>query len=305
MPCYHPITGYRAQERNEKTGKYSVVFNPKQGYIDMPITVPCGQCIGCRLERSRQWAIRCMHEASLHEKNCFITLTYDDDHLPEDRSLNVKEFQDFMKRFRKKVGVPLRYYHCGEYGDKFGRPHYHACIFGYDFPDRKYLKKLPSGHAIFKSEILSKLWKKGYASVGDVTFDSAAYVARYITKKVTGKDAEDHYWFCDEETGESWPISPEYTTMSRRPGIAADWFKKYISDVYPSDTVIVKEKAVRPPKFYDGMFEAEFPEEFEKVKRRRKNKLLHVMAEKPEEFTPRRIADKEKFQEIKYKSRGF
>ena len=137
MTCYAPLHGYYSQERNPKTGKRSVVFSRNSGYDDRRVSVPCGQCIGCRLERSRQWAVRCVHESSLHRFSSFITLTYNDEHLPSDRSLNVEHFQRFMKRLRKHLEpLKIRFFHCGEYGDKFRRPHYHAIVFGYDFPDR-------------------------------------------------------------------------------------------------------------------------------------------------------------------------
>ena len=131
MPCFCPLEGWRSKDRSS-TGKRKIVFNPRDALRDMPVTVPCGQCIGCRLERSRQWAVRCIHEASLHEDNCFITLTYDDAHLPTDLSLNVSHFQKFMKRLRKRFGEGIRFFHCGEYGENFGRPHYHACLFTSD-----------------------------------------------------------------------------------------------------------------------------------------------------------------------------
>jgi len=255
MTCYHPITGYRAREPN-KSGKYSIVFNPKQGYIDMPKTVPCGQCIGCRLDYARQWAIRCMHEASLHEYNCFITLTYHPDFLPKGGTLVKKHFQDFMKRFRKKIEVPIKFYQCGEYGEKYRRPHYHACIFGYDFPDKFRVEDSKSGEKQYDSETLNSLWGFGRTRIGEVNFDSAGYVARYITKKIKGKDAEEHYKSVDQETGEIIDLVPEYTTMSRGgrsgKGLAADWYDRYSSDVYPSDSVVVKGKEVRPPQIVTG-----------------------------------------------------
>ena len=103
MPCYSPLTGYVSREPS-KNGKFPIVFDPKKGWIDRSVTVPCGQCIGCLLERSRQWAMRCSHEASLYDENCFITLTYDDEHLPPDGCLNKEHFQKFMKRLRKRFG---------------------------------------------------------------------------------------------------------------------------------------------------------------------------------------------------------
>ena len=264
MPCYHPMQGYRSRA----DGK-TIVFNPTHGWVDRPLTIPCGQCVGCRLERSRQWAVRCVHEASLHEDNCFITLTYNNESLPEDGSLNKKHFQDFMKRLRKKYkNKKIRYYHCGEYGDKNFRPHYHAIIFGLEFDDQK-LFTVNNGEKLYTSEKLEKLWPFGFSTIGTVTFESAAYVARYVMKKVNGKNAKNHYERVDSNTGEIYILVPEYNTMSRRPGIAAGWFDKYKDDVYPSDNIHLREKTFRPPKFYDKMYEHLMPNEMEKIKKQR------------------------------------
>lgn len=302
MTCYHPITGYRAREAT-KTGKYKTVFNPTQGYLDLPRTIACGRCIGCRLEYSRQWAIRCMHEASLHEHNCLITLTYAPAHLPHGGTLVKKDFQDFMKRFRKRIEKRILYYYCGEYGEKYGRPHYHACIFGYDFPDKLRVEDSPSGSKQWSSELLDDLWGLGRARLGSVNFDSAGYVARYITKKIKGKDADEHYKRIDEDTGEIFNILPEYTDMSRRPAVAANWYSKYSSDVYPSDAVIVKGKKVKPPRFYDTRYELEYPDDFEILKRRRKSNAVKYK----EHSTPDRLEVREKIQQENFKKlkRGY
>ena len=191
MPCYKPLRGYRSNTKTQ-TGKRSIVFNPRHGFIDQPQDVPCGQCIGCRLERSRQWAIRIVHESQMHEQSYFLTLTYNNEFLPKTGSLQKADVQLFMKRLRKKFGKGIRYYYCGEYGEKFHRPHYHLIIFGCEFPD-KILWKIERGNRLWISEDLNKLWKKGYCSIGMVTFESAAYVARYVTKKITGKQANQHY----------------------------------------------------------------------------------------------------------------
>lgn len=262
MACYSPLKGYRSREVN-RSGKRSIVFSASRGYLDLPVTVPCGQCVGCRLERSRQWAIRCVHEASLHDENCFITLTYDNDHLPADGSLRVEDFQKFMKRLRKHYdGKRIRYYHCGEYGDRTNRPHYHAILFGHEFSDKSLFRLSPSGERLYRSPTLEKLWPYGYSTIGNVTFESAAYVARYIMKKVTGELAEEHYQ----------GRKPEYTTMSRRPGIAAGWYEKYKDDVFPRDEVIMRGQKMRPPKFYDHLYEIDNAEEFAILKARRKAK---------------------------------
>lgn len=264
MSCFHPIDCYR------KIGG-GVTFTRQNAYTDQPLKIPCGQCVGCRLERSRQWAIRCVHEASLYEHNSFITLTYDDENLPSDRSLHVEHFQKFMKRLRKRFGQNIRFYHCGEYGEQTFRPHYHACLFNINFHDKK-LWSQKNGNNLYNSEILSKLWPFGYAVIGDVTFESAAYVARYIMKKINGKNAQQHYERVNLETGEIYQLKPEYTTMSRRPGIAGEWFQKFQKDIYPKDFLTINGKKMRPPRYYDRQFELLYPTDLEKIKSRRKIK---------------------------------
>lgn len=267
MPCFNPLEGYRSKTVT-KNGKRKIVFNTQDGFVDLPVKVPCGQCIGCRLERSRQWAIRCVHEASLYSSNCFITLTYNDHNLPVGGSLVLDDFQRFMKRLRKKFGDGIRFFHCGEYGEKFKRPHYHACIFNLDFPDKKLVYKR-LGHNIYSSVILSELWPYGFHEIGDVTFESAAYVARYIMKKVNGKKADMHYTSIDYNTGEYVDLKPEYVTMSRRPGLGSKWFDKFSTDVFPSDFIVLNEKKMRPPKYYDYLYDIAMPDDLRKVKVRR------------------------------------
>jgi hypothetical protein len=282
MSCFSPLQGWRSRTPNS-SGKFGIVFDIKLANRFKPevLSVPCGQCVGCRLERSRQWAIRCVHEASLHESNAFITLTFSDKYLPKDRSLDVRVFQRFMKRLRKAIGVPIRFYHCGEYGSKLGRPHYHAIIFGYGFPDKTVWQNR-NGRDLFRSKLLEKCWKYGHSSVGSVTFESAAYVARYIMKKINGDAALDHYMDIDQDTGEVFMVKPEYTTMSRRPGIGKNWFLEYSSDVFPSDEVVMRGKKMRPPKYYDSLFEVLDPNEFVDIKKRRvKNAKKHSADQTP------------------------
>jgi hypothetical protein len=257
MACFHPLQAYQCSDG-------SIVFSERKGDVVRSLSLPCGQCRGCRLERSRQWAVRCMHEASLHEQNCFITLTYDNDHCPTDRSLNYGDFQRFMKRFRKRFkDSTIRFYMAGEYGEKFERPHFHACIFGFNFSDLTLWKRTPSGSLIYRSKSLEDLWPFGYSSVGDVTFESAAYVARYVMKKRTGKGVGDHYETTDFETGEIKDRVPEFNRMSLKPGIGYEWYRKFSSDIYPHDYVVINGRESRPPKFYDKKFADDFPEEFE------------------------------------------
>ncbi len=250
MPCFHPLEGFR-----DPSG--GLVF-ARHKSIGLAMKVPCGRCIGCRLERSRQWAVRCMHEASLHDDTCFITLTYRDEHVPRFGSLLMDDWQKFFKRLRRRVGK-VRFFGCGEYGDASGRPHYHACLFGVDFPDKlKWTTR--GGHVVYRSPLLESVWTYGQSEIGSLTLDSAAYVARYCLKKITGKEAEAHYQCVDPETGEMGSRLPEFATMSRRPGIGHDWFLRYSADVFPSDEVIFRGVAGKPPRFYDKLLEVSSPE---------------------------------------------
>jgi len=306
MACYHPLTAYLSgHQTNNKTGKsFRRVSFKETDEHDRQVSLPCGQCVGCRLERSRQWAMRCMHEAQLHENNCFITLTYNDENYPTNGSLAKDHFQKFLKRFRRAIApAKIRYYMAGEYGTNFGRPHFHACIFGYDFHDKKLHQRTSSGSLIYTSKDLEKLWTYGYSSIGDVTFESAAYVARYIMQKQTGKDVDkNHYTYCDIQTGELIKLLPEYNNMSLKPGIGADWYKKYKNDVYPHDYVELRGQKIKPPKFYDKLFAKENPYEYDQIlyNREKQAKL------RPEEHSYERLLVKEtvtkaKLQKLKRK----
>lgn len=282
MACFHPLQAYQVSSGE-------VIFT-ERGDVVRSLSLPCGQCVGCRLERSRQWAMRCMHEASLHKSNSFITLTYSEDHLPDRGSLHYADFQRFMKRLRKKF-APLRprFYMCGEYGENFNRPHFHACIFGLDFPDRVLWRKCDSGSRIYRSAVLEALWPFGYCSIGDVTFESAAYVARYCMKKVTGKASDDHYRQVDHDTGEVYNLVSEFNHMSLKPGIGANWLKKFQTDVYPHDYVVINGKKVRPPKYYDKRFAKILPDEWEDIQFKRESDARLRF----EDNTPERLAVRE------------
>lgn len=255
MPCYKPLLAWQC-------GNGDVVFVERKRHdIRRELSLPCGQCIGCRLEKSRQWAMRCVHEASLHKQNAFVTLTYNDEHLPKRGMLKYSDYQKFMKRLRKLYDV--RYYMCGEYGEQNGRPHYHACLFGMDFEDKEFWTTLPSGGRIYRSSILERLWPWGNSSVGDVTFESAAYCARYCVQKVTGPNAELHYRRIDAD-GE-YQLPPEFNKMSLKPGIGDQFYRKWRADMYPHDYVVVNGKEMKPPKYYDKLFKREFPDAFEEM----------------------------------------
>lgn len=237
------------------------------------IQVPCGQCVGCRLERSRQWAVRCVQEAQLHDENCFLTLTYSDKNLPHGGTLVKKHFQDFMKRLRRFMGKEkISYFHCGEYGGKTRRPHYHALIFGMDFPDKKLYKNGFDGSPLYASKTLERLWGWGFCTIGAVTFESAAYTARYIMKKVTGDLAAKHYQVVDQETGEIHDLLPEYITMSLNPAIGKEWFNRFRGEVFPNDEVVMRGREMRPPRFYDKQLRKLDPEGYDEIKKLREAK---------------------------------
>ena len=246
MACFHPLVAYRSAD-----GSISFVDRGKGDQL----LLSCGQCIGCRLERSRQWATRCVHEASLYDDNCFITLTYNNDNVPIDGGLNYSHFQLFMKRLRKRFpNDTIRFYMCGEYGENYGRPHYHACLFGFNFPDRVLHSRTGSGFFIYTSRILESLWSYGFSSVADFSFESAAYVARYVMKKITGQAAKRHYEVLDEMTGEIYNRSPEFCRMSLKPGIGARWWDKFgQSDVVPRDKVVTNGVESTVPRYYDKL----------------------------------------------------
>lgn len=214
------------------------------------MTVPCGQCVGCRMARSQDWQTRLYHEGSRHEHSSFLTLTFSDEHLPETGSVCVRDVQLFMKRLRKFLGHRVRYFACGEYGDLNLRPHYHLILFGFDFPDRKPWRKTGSGFVTYRSEQLEKLWPFGQCEIGTVTPESCGYVARYCLKKVNGPAAEDHYTRQNPVTGEIHRVRPEFITMSTRPGIGSDWFGEFGSDAFPSDFVIVNGSRRAVPRYY-------------------------------------------------------
>lgn len=214
--------------------------------------VPCGRCIGCRLERSRQWAIRCINEASMHQKNSFVTLTYRDEELvygKERPTLYPRHLELFWKRLREKYGH-ARYFACGEYGERTARPHYHACIFGLDFEDKKICDSKDDIN-YYRSDELDNTWTHGHCIIGDVTFDSAAYVARYIMKKKLGKTAHEY-----EDEG----IVPEFARMSRRPGIGLPFLETYSGDIFNHGYQVVNGHKVLPPRYYQNKFKENEPD---------------------------------------------
>lgn len=275
------------------------MFNVEAGYADLPVEVPCGQCIGCRLEKARQWAVRLVHEAQFHDFRWFLTLTYDDEHLPVNGSLDKRHFQLFMKRLRKaNPSARIRYMHCGEYGEQTFRPHYHAIIFGVDFPDRKRYSENSRGDTIWTSATLDSLWSHGECKIGGFSYDSAGYVARYVLKKVTGADSVEFYRRIDPGTGEVIQLQPPYVTMSLKPGIGKEWYDAFASDVFPSDRVVIRGQEATPPKRYCVWQESSDPEGFAKLKLKRRA----AMARDKANNTPERLAVREEVKQAQINS---
>ncbi|WNK12870.1 MAG: replication initiator protein [Microvirus sp.] len=286
MPCYHPIPAWKARTVNP-SGKRGVVFSPTAGFRDLSLEVPCGQCIGCKLNRSRSWAIRLIHEAQSWDCSCFLTLTYSDDMLPHGGTLVKSHFQSFMKRLRSKVRRKVSFFHCGEYGETLARPHYHAIIFGYDFwTTRTPFGKSKSGAQQWRSAELESLWTHGNSTIGTVNFDSAAYIARYCVKKISGPGSRKHYEYVDEETGEITDRLPEYITMSRRPGIGLRHIQRFSPETWKSDSCIANGKEVPVPKYYDKQLDNE-------KARRIKGARIKKARKQWRNNTPERLATRE------------
>lgn len=301
MPCSSPLQGVFVPIIT-KSGVISRKFLPNKKLIhafksgkSLPElyageheigTTPCGKCMYCRLEKSRQTALRCVHEARMFEDSCFVTLTFSEDMMKKlcpltegGYSLVRKHTQDFAKRLREKFARgftwkdkrgneyfyqsdKVRIFGCGEYGDESGRPHYHFCLFNCAFPDRVYYATV-NGHKYYNSPVLDKLWSVddeviGHAVIGDFSFETAAYVARYVTKKINGPAADKHY------KGRL----PEFSVYpTRGGGLGKDWFEKFAeSDIYPTDTCVVRGKQCSVPRYYDRLRERDDPDGLKKAK---------------------------------------
>jgi len=242
MACEKPILAYRAATGGPiRFGKM-----PQDGQLWWPLNLPCGECLLCREEQARQWAVRIAHEATLWPISSFVTLTYSEEHLPDDCSLNYSHLQRFWKRLRHHVGA-LRYYAVGEYGDKTKRPHYHACIFGHAFLEqRRLLRQQPT--ILWTSPLLEEVWGLGNVSVGALTYESARYTAQYVTKKLRSRQK---YYSPDLVTGELKALVQPRAFMSKRPAIGAEWLEEFGERVYDHDRVIINGRPQKPPKYYD------------------------------------------------------
>ncbi|AXL15433.1 replication initiator protein [Microviridae sp.] len=255
MPCRSPLTGYKTPDgkitftkRAESLGRFGL------------FTIRCGLCRDCRLHTAREWAIRCYHEAAMHDRNCWLTLTFETDPV----TIAKRDLQIFFKRLRN-YGKRFRYFACGEYGEKLSRPHYHVCLFGTDFED-SYPWKRSRGGLLSRSPTVEKAWTWGHALISPLTLENAGYTARYQMKKIKGDWAEEHY--VREYNGLETKVTPEFQLQSQ--GLGLEWIQKNYREVFPHDHVIYKGKECPVPRYYLKWLEANDPKMFEIVQAKRK-----------------------------------
>jgi len=217
------------------------------------VPVRCGRCLACRIQRTKEWKLRMLHELQMHpgQVGLFATLTYDESSLPECGSLDREDLQKFFKRLRKRCGK-FRFAACGEYGKITGRPHYHVIFFGLTLPD---LMGNSTGR-LFRSQIFESCWGLGQVQIGKAENDSISYVAGYTAKKLMhskGESPEAEY--VDVSTGlvlRTVPVSPEFFGTSTNPGLGAEWIKCYGEQVLRDENIALENGKSTPliPRYY-------------------------------------------------------
>ncbi len=295
MPCYKPLKCQ--QYYSAKTLKIVSDFRSKTPNAELP----CGRCLGCRLEHAKEWALRCYHENLIHEEkgqdSMFLTLTYAPEHLPKDHGLHHEHFQKFIRSLRKKTKKKLRYFMSGEYGEPteknnfIARPHFHAIIFGYRPADLK-LANIRNGSRNYISESLTHHWPYGTHEIGYVSFKNAGYVARYVLKKQQ----------LDKSTGElpHDGKTPPYIRMSNRPGIGKTWFDKYQTDLFPHDYAILPDgRQTTVPTYYRKLLERENPALAETLRAARIEKAKTNPDNSPDRLLVREFIQTKKAERLK------
>lgn len=274
MTCYTPL------KANLCDGEITFGGKNQDG---SSLFLPCGKCLGCRTDLTKDWAVRCSHEAQMHDYSCVLTLTFNEDNLNANSSLVKKDIQDFIKRLRQFIfrnknlqqNYPqfakkkISYLYCGEYGDRLERPHYHLIIFGFDFPDKKFYKNSNSDDELYTSSFLDELWGVGHAVIGTMSMSTAMYCASYITKYVPPAERDELY--LNKKTGEM--REPEFGHASRKPALGLTWLKKYYSDILANDKVIIAGQSYRIPRYYLKKLEELFPVQYAALKIRRENSI--------------------------------
>ena len=265
--CNYPLSFFRFYDGTSKlcpTGTKSISY--KGVTYNNPVNVPCGKCIECRLDYSRSWAFRMICELQYHETASFITLTYDDNHVPLTDNLHMSlrkdDFQKFMKRLRKRLpDSQLMYYACGEYGGHTFRPHYHMILFGFYPEDAEFYKVNKFGDVMVTSEFLSDVWGNGYVVIGEVNQKTCGYVSRYCTKKQTGYSAYSTY--------DVLGIERPFSFSSKRPAIGRRWIDDHIDEVKDFSKITVSTAdgafSIKPPKYFYDILRLHYPEIYAKI----------------------------------------
>ncbi len=295
MPCYSPWVGYydKAAKRLHHIGKTEGKDPIREAMIiwrnspfakswneENMMLLPCGKCLGCRLEYSKEWANRCVLEAKTTQNNWFMTLTYDEEHIKEclkpviDKetgeyghieSLIPNHLSEFIKELRRNIEYHknlqgVRFYGCGEYGSRGGRPHYHLLMYNLPLDDlAEEWKK--DGFITFSSENVSRIWGKGIVTVNEFSWETAAYTARYMLKKLKGRDAKEQY--------KGAGIEPEFSRCSRRPGIGYEYYRQNRDKIYQTDSIVIHGTTCKPPTYFDRMFKEECPERWAEIQEQR------------------------------------
>lgn len=292
VKCMMKVDGRWMPSTDEKIpiGSREVVYDS--------IPIPCGRCYGCRLDYSKQWADRCIMELEEHESAYFLTLTYDDAHLPwppllidmcegkvteytwldEDTgewgsapTLRKRDVQLFHKRLRKMTGQKIRYFVAGEYGDHTHRPHYHAIEFGLKIDDLVPYK-YENGYWLYRSKTIDDIWQNGAVIIGKCTWETCAYTARYVMKKVNGFERS----YFDERN-----IEPEFVLMSRRPGLGRTFYEKHGKELYKFRSVPLSTEngscMVRASnRYFDRLMDVDDPDFLADQKKKRVDALKHA-----------------------------
>lgn len=268
MACYHTLTAWKSRELTSKR-RFGVTFRATEGWKDKPVDLPCGKCIGCRLRRAQDWGNRVMHELKHSGLSSFITLTYDDEHLPPGGTLRVDDLQRFWKRLRKKHGR-IRYFACGEYGERTNRPHYHAIAFGY-WPEHRV--SLPrQGLPLYRSRDLEELWPYGHSSFGEVTRENAVYIAKYTLGKY------DDQGQLKDFGGRTVP----YLTMSLRPGIGHNYAREHARALARFDGIRLRGGHLAAlPRYYETVMDRYDPSLARGLKTRRVEKARAHLDDTP------------------------
>lgn len=300
MPCTKPIAAY--SDICPTTGRKRVSLRQLPDR-EPNLQLPCNKCPDCKLRKAKEWALRCWHESQMHEENSFITLTYSDENLPAYENLDHRDFQLFMKRFRKGTGKEVKFFMCGEYGDLTHRPHYHVILFGYFPPDATYLRT-ENGHRYYKSAELDNYWKKGFTETSGVSYNNAGYIARYTLKKQLPKEElQDRYTYIDVN-GDLQTRKFEYIRMStgrdltgieKFQGIGASWFREYAGQTALNGYVLDPKGYKNPiPRYYLKIIRYDDPLWYEKLCQARVEMCQANPDNSPERLKARAICTKQK-----------